>query len=64
MSTDETAAEPSKGIACPHCGAWHRFDVYVYAHWDLRLQLTCECGGLCLIQRGEVISLHPTKQTA
>jgi hypothetical protein len=32
-----------KGYTCA-CGKEHRFPSYVYAHWDMLLTHTCECG--------------------
>lgn len=24
----------TRGYTCPHCGAAHTFDAYVFAHWN------------------------------
>lgn len=33
-------AELPKGFTC-HCGEYHRFSGYVYAHWTTSLNFTC-----------------------
>lgn len=31
------------GYTCK-CGKYHKFPVYVIAHWDIELVHTCDCG--------------------
>lgn len=33
----------TKGFTC-ECGKYEKYSVYVYAHWDVKLIFTCECG--------------------
>lgn len=42
-----------KGYTCKKCGTRHEFNVYVYAHWNVALNHTCEeCGSVHVILRG------------
>lgn len=39
-----TARQEPSGFVC-ECGKFHKFGMYVAAHWDLELTHTCdECG--------------------
>lgn len=40
-----------KGFDC-ECGAHHAFSSYVFAHWTVVLQHTCECGAKHDVMRG------------
>lgn len=50
--------ESPSGFHCTACGKVARFDVYVYAHWDMRLNHTCECGQKHVIEQGHAESLE------
>jgi hypothetical protein len=39
----EKKLELPKGFNCD-CGRFNAFSSYVYAHWDMDLTFTCECG--------------------
>jgi hypothetical protein len=39
-----TEKELPKGYACEACGTEHRFPAYVYAHWEVRITHSCDCG--------------------
>lgn len=41
-----------KGFKC-QCGLFHEYDVYVYAHWDIRLTHTCACGRVHEVLQGK-----------
>src|SRR5688500_19736899 len=42
------------GFTCKGCGKFHAFKTYVYAHWNDRLNHTCECGiTVQLVRRSE-----------
>ena len=46
-----------EGFTCrtPGCGKVHKFDLYVFAHWDLQLHCKCgPCGAVYHVQRGRV----------
>lgn len=45
--------ECPKGYYC-ECGKYHEFPAWVYAHWDERLDHTCECGRRNSLFEGEV----------
>lgn len=45
------------GFHCTACGRVARFDVYVQAHWDLRLTHTCECGQKHMVEQGRAEAL-------
>jgi len=36
--------ELPKGYDCPACGRFHRFSPWVYAHWDIAITHSCNCG--------------------
>lgn len=40
----EREIDGPKGFFCTGCGRAERFGAYVYAHWDIELVHTCECG--------------------
>lgn len=41
-----------KSAKCPRCGVETTFDLYVFAHWNIELTRTCECGCEIGLQRG------------
>ncbi len=47
-------AKMPKGFKCVGCGTFHKFTVYVWAHWHERLTHTCECGVIVDILAGNV----------
>ena len=50
---------------CPHCGAKRKWDVWVIAHWDLRLTGKCDtCNNKYSIQSGEVVSPRKNRRGA
>lgn len=50
-----------EGFKCGGCGTFHKFDAYVWAHWNERLTHTCECGVVVDIVGGG-ISPHKQRQ--
>ena len=34
----------NKGFTCTQCKKYHPFDAYVYAHTNIELVHTCDCG--------------------
>jgi hypothetical protein len=53
--------EVAKGYTCA-CGKFHKFNGYVYAHWNIQLVHACACGRENKIKNGvAVISNLPNK---
>lgn len=53
-SEDDPNKNLPKGFNC-HCGKYHQFSSYVYAHWKVRLRHVCEdCGTVSDLIRGTV----------
>lgn len=46
--------ELPKGWTCT-CGLFHRFSLWVYAHWDIEITTTCDCGRQVTFLGGEEI---------
>lgn len=44
-------SELAKGYTCT-CGKEHTYPAYVYAHWNIALTHTCECGLRWTIMQG------------
>lgn len=44
--------ELPKGYKCT-CGKFNEYPAYVYAHWDIELVHTCDCGKIWTICEGE-----------
>jgi Zn ribbon nucleic-acid-binding protein len=42
------------GHICPTCGKEHKWSVYVFAHYDIELVHTCDCGQKVHLCSGEV----------
>jgi hypothetical protein len=42
----------AEGYTCSRCKRQHKYPGYVYAHWDVSLTHTCECGLAHNIFRG------------
>lgn len=39
-----TKIEIPGGFTCEDCDKYNKFDAYVFAHWRVQLNTTCECG--------------------
>jgi len=46
-----------KTAKCPKCGKETGLSGYVYAHWDIELCRTCECGCYHGLLRGKTYEL-------
>jgi len=46
-----------KGVRC-QCKQFVPFSTYVYAHWNLELTQTCNCGRILKVKRGRVVSIQ------
>ena len=57
------AAKPTlpKGFTCAKCAREHKYPFYVYSHWEVSLEVKCECGAVSDIFRG-VATLNPKKK--
>lgn len=54
--------EPEKDI-CPYCRAERRWNVYILAHWSIRLDGTCDsCGKEYAVQNGRAMKLPQRKK--
>ena len=42
-----------KGYVCG-CGKYNRFTAWVYAHMNIKIRHTCECGRTNILLRGRV----------
>lgn len=42
------------GHNCATCKMAHRWPAYVFAHWDMPLQHTCDCGEVSQLLSGTV----------
>ncbi len=42
-----------EGYTCK-CGTYHKYPAYVYAHWDISLNHTCDCRRVNVILSGVV----------
>ena len=50
-----------KGFTCD-CGREHKFPLYVYAHWNILLTMTCEsCSRTYEIQNGVALQIVQAK---
>ena len=60
MKKKKSKEDIIKGYICEglHCGRYHKFPAYVYAHYDIELIHTCECGAKNVICCGEVTLQH------
>ena len=47
-----SSAKPSSSYVCTKCGKEHAFPAYVYAHWDMEVIHTCDCGAKHVLLRG------------
>lgn len=48
-----------KGYYCGACETFHRFGMWVYAHWDERITGVCQhCGAVNHIEAGEVVEIE------
>jgi len=56
--------EPEMDV-CPYCGHKRKWDLWVLAHWSLRLEGKCEeCGNPYSILNGRaIITTTPKKKT-
>lgn len=51
------------GFKCK-CGKYHKFTAYVMAHWNVRLDFTCEkCGRKLYVLRGHAVLLTKKQRT-
>ena len=48
MADEKLAA----GFTCQKCDTFHKYDVYMYAHWHIKLLITCGCGWMYVIYEG------------
>jgi hypothetical protein len=55
-------SEPKAGT-CPACGRETPFEAYVYAHWDIELVTTCDCGVSFAVKRGISYELSQRKKS-
>lgn len=46
--------EVAKGYTCA-CGKFHKFNGYVYAHWNIQLVHACACGRENKIKNGVAV---------
>lgn len=51
MTTPVPSEKLAKSFTCS-CGKEHAFVPYVFAHWDVMLVHTCDCGALHHIRQG------------
>lgn len=54
--------ELPKSAKCPRCGVETTFDPYVYAHWNIELTRTCECGCEIGLLRGHAYELSSQRK--
>ena len=52
-----------KSYLCTQCHTEHQFPGYVYAHWDVDITHTCDCGARHNIRRGEAEFLPALKSS-
>ena len=46
------SGELPKGFVCA-CDKFNKFPPWLYAHWDVEVEFTCECGRVYRIWMGE-----------
>jgi hypothetical protein len=47
----------NKGYTCKKCQKYHEFPAYVYAHMNIDLVHTCDCGNKVKLRNGRVKQL-------
>ena len=50
----------SKGFVC-ECGKDNKFPLYVYSHWEILLDMTCDCGIKYTILKGTATKVARAK---
>ena len=52
---------PTKGFHCGQCGKFASFGVWLYAHWNIHVVHTCDCGARTELYAGKPLSLRPPR---
>lgn len=47
--------ELKKGYTCPYCQRFNEFSVWVFAHMNIDIQHTCDCGKIIPLKNGEIL---------
>lgn len=50
-----TTKQLKKGYRCPGCKKVNKFSVWVFAHWNIPITHSCDCGRKNTLQQGKLV---------